>query len=147
MPKVRQEFEITKEQIDHERHKYLAQDRVLGVADEGLDPQILFDPAEENLDLPALLVDIGDGLGNMPEPERPIYEALICSCEPCSEFQFFGPHKYTVNNSKDQNLLGSVIDALVHVNGGLPTALLLFNSRAKKLLELIAAMSARVRAK
>ncbi len=31
--------------------------------DECLDSQILFDPAEENLDLPALLIDIGDGLG------------------------------------------------------------------------------------
>jgi hypothetical protein len=41
----------------------LAHHGVLGVADEGLDLQILLDEAEENLDLPALLVDIGDGLG------------------------------------------------------------------------------------
>jgi len=45
----------------------LAHHRVLGVADEGLDLQILLDPAEEDLDLPALLVDIGDGLGYQPE--------------------------------------------------------------------------------
>ena len=41
----------------------MAHHGVLGVADEGLDLQILLDEAEENLDLPALLVDVGDGLG------------------------------------------------------------------------------------
>ena len=40
---------------------------VLGVADEGLNLQILLDLAEEGLDLPALLVDVGDGLGCQPE--------------------------------------------------------------------------------
>jgi len=60
---VAQEFEITKQQIDHKRRKDLAQHRVFRVADEGFDLQILFDAPEENLDLPALLVDIGDGSG------------------------------------------------------------------------------------
>lgn len=45
----------------------MAHHRVLRVADEGLDLQILLDPAEEDLDLPALLVDVGDGLGRQPE--------------------------------------------------------------------------------
>ena len=45
----------------------MAHHGVLRVADEGLDLQILLDPAEEDLDLPALLVDIGDGLGRQPE--------------------------------------------------------------------------------
>ena len=45
----------------------MAHHGVLGVADEGLDLQILLDPAKEYLDLPALLVDIGDGLGYQPE--------------------------------------------------------------------------------
>ena len=60
---VAQELKLTKQQIDLERSKYLAQDRVIRVADEGLDPQVLFDPAEENLDLPALFIDIACGLG------------------------------------------------------------------------------------
>jgi hypothetical protein len=34
---------------------------VLGSSVEGLDPQVLFDPAEEQLDLPAKLVEHGDG--------------------------------------------------------------------------------------
>jgi hypothetical protein len=45
----------------------LAHHGILGVADEGLDLQILLDAAEEDLDLPALLVDVGDGLGRQPE--------------------------------------------------------------------------------
>ncbi len=40
---------------------------ILGVADEGLDLEVLFDPTEEDLDLPALLVDVGDGLGCQPK--------------------------------------------------------------------------------
>ena len=39
---------------------------VFRVAD-GLDPQVLFDEAEEDLDLPAFFVDIGDGLGRQLE--------------------------------------------------------------------------------
>ena len=45
----------------------MAQHGVFGIADEGLDLQILLDPAEEDLDLPAFLVDVGDGLGCQPE--------------------------------------------------------------------------------
>ena len=40
---------------------------ILGVADEGLDFQVLLDEAEEDLDLPAFFVDIGDGLGRQLE--------------------------------------------------------------------------------
>ncbi len=40
---------------------------IFRVADEGLDLQILLDEAEENLDLPAFLVDVGDGLGRQLE--------------------------------------------------------------------------------
>jgi hypothetical protein len=45
----------------------LAHHGVLGVTEEGLDFQILLDPAEEALDLPALLAEVGDGLGCQPE--------------------------------------------------------------------------------
>jgi hypothetical protein len=45
----------------------LAHHGVFGFPDEGLDLQILFDPAKEDLDLPALLIDVGDGLGHQPE--------------------------------------------------------------------------------
>ena len=40
---------------------------VFRVADDGLDPQVLLDEGEEDLGLPVLLVDIGDGLGRQLE--------------------------------------------------------------------------------
>jgi hypothetical protein len=41
----------------------LAQHRIIRVADEGLDLRVLFDTPEDNLDLPAVFVDIADGFG------------------------------------------------------------------------------------
>ena len=41
----------------------MAQHGIFGVADKGLDFQVLFDEAEKDFDLPAFLIDIGDGLG------------------------------------------------------------------------------------
>jgi len=64
---VAQELEIAKQEIDDEGRIDLAHHGVLGVADEGLNLQILLDLAEEGLDLPALLVDVGDGLGRQLE--------------------------------------------------------------------------------
>ena len=64
---VAHELEITKQEIDDEAGVDLGQHGVLVVADEGLDPQVLLDDAEEDLDLPAFFVDIGDGLGRQLE--------------------------------------------------------------------------------
>ena len=55
-------------QIPQEQHRdqcrpNLRLDRIRGGADEGLDLQILFDRLEEQFDLPAILVDRGDGAG------------------------------------------------------------------------------------
>ncbi len=41
----------------------MGHDRILTGAQKGLDFEILFDPFEEQFNLPALLVDIGNGLG------------------------------------------------------------------------------------
>jgi hypothetical protein len=60
---VAQELKITKQEIDDEGGVDLGQHGVFRVADEGLDLQVLLDEAEEDLDLPAFLVDVGDGLG------------------------------------------------------------------------------------
>lgn len=60
---VAHEFEITKQEIDDKRRIDLGQHGVFRVADEGLDFQVLLDEAEENFDLPAFFIDIGDGLG------------------------------------------------------------------------------------
>ena len=64
---VAQELEITKHEIDDERGIDLGQHRVFRVADEGLDLQVLLAEPEEDLDLPAFFVDIGDGLGRQLE--------------------------------------------------------------------------------
>ena len=64
---VAQELEITKQEIDDEGGVDLGQHGVLVVADKGLDLQVLLDDAEEDLDLPAFFVDIGDGLGRQLE--------------------------------------------------------------------------------
>ena len=45
----------------------LGQHGVFRVADEGLDLQVLLDETEEDLDLPAFFVDLGDGLGRQLE--------------------------------------------------------------------------------
>lgn len=55
-------------QIPQEQHRdqccpKLSLDRIRGSADEGLDLQILFDRLEEQLDLPTILVNRGDGAG------------------------------------------------------------------------------------
>ena len=60
---VAHELEITKQEINDECGVDLGQHGVFRVADEGLDLQILLDEAEEDLDLPAFFVDVGDGLG------------------------------------------------------------------------------------
>ena len=64
---VAHELEITQQEIDDERGIDLGQHGVFRVADEGLDLQVLLDEAEEDLDLPAFFVDIGDGLGRQLE--------------------------------------------------------------------------------
>jgi hypothetical protein len=60
---VTHEFEITKQEIDYKRRIDLGQHGVFRVADEGLDLQVLLDKAEENFDLLAFFIDIGNGLG------------------------------------------------------------------------------------
>jgi hypothetical protein len=64
---VAQELEITKQEIDDEGGIDLGQHGVFRVSDEGLELQVLLDESEENLDLPAFFVDIGDGLGRQLE--------------------------------------------------------------------------------
>jgi len=64
---VAQELEITQQEIDDEGGIDLGQHGVFRVADESLDFQVLLDEAEEDLDLPAFLVDVGDGLGRQLE--------------------------------------------------------------------------------
>ena len=61
------ELEVAKQKVSDQGYVNLGHDGVFGVADEGFDLQVLFDEAEERLDLPAFLVDIGDRSGGQVE--------------------------------------------------------------------------------
>ena len=52
--------------------------RVVGGAEERLDPQVLFDPLEEQLYLPAAFVELRDGQGWEDEIVGEEYESLLC---------------------------------------------------------------------
>lgn len=53
------------ESVDRDGHPDLCPHGVFGCSIERLDPQILFDPAEEQFDLPAKLIDFGDRQGGL----------------------------------------------------------------------------------
>ena len=65
-----QELDVGDQQEVHERGPYLRHHCVLACPKEGLDPEVLFDPLEEQLDLPSLPVDRGDCRGGQPEVVR-----------------------------------------------------------------------------
>ena len=64
---VTDELGKAKQEINDKRGIDLVQYGVFRVADEGLDLQILLDETEENLDLRAFFVDVGDGFGCQAE--------------------------------------------------------------------------------
>ena len=66
-PDPTQKFLIREKQIDRQGGINLDQYSIFRVAYKGFDAQVLFDFSEENLDLPAVFVDIGDGFGHKSE--------------------------------------------------------------------------------
>lgn len=62
-----EEFLVREEQVNRQGRVNLDQNRIFRVADEGLYAQILFDFLEEELDLPAVFIDVGDGFRRKPE--------------------------------------------------------------------------------
>jgi len=47
--------------VDAHCYEDLCLDRIFARSEKGLDPQMLFDPAKEQFDLPAAFVELGDG--------------------------------------------------------------------------------------
>lgn len=62
-----EEFLVRKQEVDCEGRINLDLDRVFRGADKGLDAQILLDFLEEQLDLPAIFIDVDDIIGAQPE--------------------------------------------------------------------------------
>ena len=58
---------MLQEQINCQRRVHLDQHSIFRVAGKALDTKVLFDLFEKQLDLPALAIDIGNGLGAKPE--------------------------------------------------------------------------------
>ena len=57
------ELQMCQQQIGNHRDPELRENRVERAAEEALDLQVLLDPLEKQLDLPALSVDLGNGAG------------------------------------------------------------------------------------
>jgi hypothetical protein len=64
------------EHVDRDGDPELGLDRVLGSAEEAFDAEMLFDPFEEQLHLPAALVEGADGRGRELEVVRQEYQRL-----------------------------------------------------------------------
>lgn len=60
-------FQDGEHEIDDHRDPYLCLDRIGRRAIERFDPEILFDPLKEQLDVPSGLVEHGNGLGGQSE--------------------------------------------------------------------------------
>ena len=56
-------FEVGQDQIYGHGYPYLSFDGIGGGSQEALDFKILFDPFEEDFDLPAFFVNVSNGLG------------------------------------------------------------------------------------
>ena len=54
-------FEVSQKQVINHRHPNLRHDRVFRRSQESLDLQVLLEPLEERLNLPAGFIDGGDG--------------------------------------------------------------------------------------
>ncbi len=67
MTKIRQKLHIGEHQHGDQGDPYLRHGCVAAGTEESFDLQILLDPFEEQFDLPAGLVDIGDGFGGQVE--------------------------------------------------------------------------------
>ena len=63
-----QEFLIREKQVNRQSGINLDEDGVFRVADKGFDTQVLLDFPEENFDVPAVFVDVGDSFGASPSP-------------------------------------------------------------------------------
>ena len=61
------ELEAAEQKVSNQCYIDLRKNGIGGVADKGFDLVVLLDEAEEGLDLPALLVDAGDGPGGEVE--------------------------------------------------------------------------------
>lgn len=70
-------FDDGHQHMDGDGDPDLSFDGVFGSAEEGLDPQVLFDPFEGQLDLPAALVEFGNGERRQGKVVGEEYEGVV----------------------------------------------------------------------
>jgi len=75
------------ERVNCDRHPDLRPHSVPRCPIERLDPQVLFDPTEEQFDLPAKLVELGDGQGGLKKVVRQVDRGGIEGVNCVLEFQ------------------------------------------------------------
>ena len=67
MTKICQKFHISEYQHRDQGNPYLRHDCIAAGSEKSFNLQVLLDPLEKQLDLPASLVDIGNGFGSQLE--------------------------------------------------------------------------------
>lgn len=91
----------------------MGQDGIFGVAEKGFDLEVLLDEAEEGLDLPPVLVDVGDGPGGEVEVvgQKDIMLAglLVPVADPAQSDRVIGPF----GPCKPDDLVGSYTQTVV----------------------------------
>ena len=71
-------LETGNHEVNADRDPYLGFDCVIAQAEEGFDAKVLFDPFEEQLDVPTAFVDCGDGLRRQVKAVGDEVESLGC---------------------------------------------------------------------
>ena len=104
------------EDINRDRDPDLGLHGVLAGAEEGLDPQVLLDPFEEQLDLPAAFVDLGDGKRGQREVIGQELESLAgLLIQECHAPKRFGIDLRRAEGRQDDRVIGAQAGGLVYL--------------------------------
>jgi len=104
-----------RQDINRDGHPDLSLHGVFGGSVECLDPEVLFDPTEEQLDLPAELVKQSDGQGGKREvvrQERQI--AAIVPVEKADAAEAIGIRLLRIEAAEDHRLIATQVHGLIH---------------------------------
>ena len=104
--------------VNAHRNEDLCLDRVFACSEEGLDPEVLLDPAKEEFDLPAATVELGHGQSRdrmvVGQETQSLASVLI---DKMNQAQFVGVISEGVEARKDDGLVAPKPGAFVHWPG------------------------------